>query len=74
MKDKTTKEYAAAERDQIIERAFEQGLLFLGCGPSSIRLCPPLVVTKEEADVALDVLRGVHSGSWQVRPRGHRLG
>ena len=56
VKDKTTKEYAAAERDQIIERAFEQGVLFLGCGPSSIRLCPPLVVTKEEADVALDVL------------------
>jgi 4-aminobutyrate aminotransferase len=56
VKDKTTKEYAATERDQIIERAFEKGLLFLGCGPSSIRLCPPLVVTKEEADVALDVL------------------
>src|ERR1700728_1408751 len=56
VKDKTTKEYAAAERDLIIERAFEKGLLFLGCGPSSIRLCPPLVVTKEEADVALDLL------------------
>ena len=27
-----------------------------GCGPSTIRICPPLVVTKEEADVALDVL------------------
>ena len=56
VKDKTTKEYAAAERDLIIERAFEHGILFLGCGPSTIRLCPPLVVTKEEADVALDVL------------------
>jgi 4-aminobutyrate aminotransferase len=56
VKDKTTKEYAGVERDQIIERAFEHGVLFLGCGPSTIRLCPPLVVTKEEADVALDVL------------------
>jgi 4-aminobutyrate aminotransferase len=56
VKDKATKEYAAAERDLIIERAFERGVLFLGCGPSTIRLCPPLVVTKEEADVALDVL------------------
>jgi 4-aminobutyrate aminotransferase len=56
VKDKVTKEYGAAERDKIIERAFEQGVLFLGCGPSSIRLCPPLVVTKDEADVALDVL------------------
>jgi 4-aminobutyrate aminotransferase len=56
VKDKTTKEYGAAERDHIVEKAFEQGVLFLGCGPSSIRLCPPLVVKKEEADVALDVL------------------
>jgi 4-aminobutyrate aminotransferase len=56
VKDKTTKEHGAAERDLIIERAFEHGVLFLGCGPSTIRLCPPLVVTEEEVDVALEVL------------------
>jgi 4-aminobutyrate aminotransferase len=56
VKDKATKEYGAAERDQIVERTFEQGVLFLGCGPSTVRLCPPLVVTKEQADVAMDVL------------------
>jgi 4-aminobutyrate aminotransferase len=56
VKDKATKEYANAERDMIVEKAFEHGVLFLGCGPSTIRLCPPLVVTKEEADVAMDVL------------------
>jgi 4-aminobutyrate aminotransferase len=56
VKDKSTKEYAAAERDLIVEKAFERGVLFLGCGPSSVRLCPPLVVTKEEADVAMEVL------------------
>jgi 4-aminobutyrate aminotransferase len=33
-----------------------KGVLFLGCGPSSAGPCPPLVVTKEEADVAMDVL------------------
>jgi 4-aminobutyrate aminotransferase len=56
VKDKQTKEYAAAERDRIVELAFERGLLFLGCGPSSVRLSPPLVVSKEEADTAVDVL------------------
>ncbi|MGB0009300.1 MAG: aminotransferase class III-fold pyridoxal phosphate-dependent enzyme, partial [Candidatus Sulfotelmatobacter sp.] len=56
VKDKTTKEYGAAERDLIVEKAFEHGVLFLGCGPSTVRICPPLVVTKEEADVAIDVL------------------
>jgi 4-aminobutyrate aminotransferase len=56
VKDKTTKEYGPVERDKIVEMAFEKGILFLGCGPSSIRICPALVVTKEEADVAVDVL------------------
>jgi 4-aminobutyrate aminotransferase len=56
VKDKATKEYAAAERDRIVEKAFEHGVLFLGCGPSTVRICPPLVVTREEADIAMDVL------------------
>jgi len=56
VKDKVTKEYGAKERDYIVEKAFEHGVLFLGCGPSTVRICPALVVTKEEADVAVDVL------------------
>ena len=45
-----------ADADRIIQAAFEHGILFLGCGPSTIRIAPPLIVTKEEADVAMDVL------------------
>lgn len=56
VKDKRTKEIAGPERDQIVDRAFAKGVLFLGAGPNTIRLCPPLIVTKEEADIALDVL------------------
>ncbi len=56
VKDKTTKEYAAEERDRIVEMAFERGMLFLGCGPSTVRISPALVVSKDEADVAIDVL------------------
>jgi 4-aminobutyrate aminotransferase len=56
VKDKVTKDYGSAERDRIVELAFERGVLFLGCGPSTVRICPPLVVTKGEADVAIDVL------------------
>jgi 4-aminobutyrate aminotransferase len=56
VKDKQTKEHAADERDRIVELAFERGLLFLGCGPSTVRISPPLVVSKDEADVAVDVL------------------
>jgi 4-aminobutyrate aminotransferase len=57
VKDKQTREYGSAERDRIVEMAFERGVLFLGCGPSTVRICPPLVVTKDEADVAVDVLQ-----------------
>jgi len=54
--DKQAKTQGAAERDNIVEMAFERGVLFLGAGPNSIRIAPPLVVTKEQADIALDVL------------------
>ena len=56
VKHKHTKEYAGPERDHIVELAFQRGILFLGCGPSTIRIVPPLIVNKEEADAALDVL------------------
>jgi 4-aminobutyrate aminotransferase len=57
VKDQKTREYGAAERDRIVESAFEHGVLFLGCGPSTVRIAPPLIVTKDEADVALDTLQ-----------------
>ncbi len=56
VKDQQTREYGNAERDQIVEGAFERGVLFLGCGPSTVRIAPPLIVTREEADLAIDVL------------------
>jgi len=54
--DKKTKAAATKERDRILELAFERGVLFLGCGPSTVRIAPPLIVTKEQADVAMDAL------------------
>ena len=54
--DKAKKTIAGKQRDRIVELAFERGLLFLGAGESTVRLSPPLIVTKEQADVAMDVL------------------
>ena len=56
VKDQSTREYGASERDRIVQGAFERGILFLGCGPSTIRIAPPLIVTRDEADVAMDAL------------------
>lgn len=52
VQDQKTKERAPKLRDQVIEMCFEKGLLVLGCGPNTIRLCPPLIITQEQADFA----------------------
>jgi 4-aminobutyrate aminotransferase len=54
--DKTTREPATTLRNRIETICFEKGLLILGCGETSLRLCPPLIVNEEEATVALDIL------------------
>ncbi len=61
VKDKATREPATALRNRVETLAFERGLMILGCGETSIRLCPPLVVSEEEATVALDILEDVLS-------------
>jgi 4-aminobutyrate aminotransferase len=56
VKDKTTREPASQLRNRVETLCFEKGLMILGCGETSIRLCPPLIVTEDEATVALDIL------------------
>lgn len=56
VRDQATKERAPEIRDRVEKLAFERGLLILGCGPNSIRLCPPLVITVDQADFAVDTL------------------
>ena len=56
VKDQQTREPAGELRDRVVDLAFARGLLILGCGETTIRLCPPLIVNQHEADVALDIL------------------
>jgi 4-aminobutyrate aminotransferase len=58
VKNQETREPNPEARRNVIQGAFEQGLLILGCGESTVRLMPPLVVEREQADFALDVLEG----------------
>jgi 4-aminobutyrate aminotransferase len=55
VKDRQSKTPAADWRGRIIQRAFEKGLLILGCGQNSIRFCPSLTVSAEEIDVCLSI-------------------
>jgi 4-aminobutyrate aminotransferase len=43
-------------RDWIIELAFHRGLLLLPCGPSTIRVCPPLCLTKRQVEIGLTLI------------------
>lgn len=56
VKDKTTREPASEVRNRVEYLAFERGLLVLGCGETTLRLCPPLILSEEEATVAIDIL------------------
>jgi 4-aminobutyrate aminotransferase len=55
VKDRQSKAPAADWRGRIIQRAFEKGLLILGCGQNSIRFCPSLTVSAEEIDMGLSI-------------------
>jgi 4-aminobutyrate aminotransferase len=54
--DKATREPAPLIRNAIVDRAFHEGLLVLGAGDSTIRLCPPLVVNRDQCDFAVETL------------------
>jgi 4-aminobutyrate aminotransferase len=56
VRDQQTRERAPAARNAVLQLAFERGLLVLGAGENSIRLCPPLVITRDQAAFAVDVL------------------
>jgi 4-aminobutyrate aminotransferase len=55
VRDRQTKIPAASERDAVVLSAFRRGLLVLAAGTSTIRLSPPLVLTKEQADAAVGI-------------------
>ncbi|ADB16528.1 Acetylornithine transaminase [Pirellula staleyi DSM 6068] len=46
-------------RDAVVQGAFQRGLLLLGCGDSTIRFSPPLVITRRQVDIAIEILRDV---------------
>lgn len=56
VRDQATRERAPEIRDRVVDLAFERGLLVLGAGENTIRLCPPLVVTRDQCDFAIDTL------------------
>ncbi len=59
VEDRETKKPAAEKRSRIIRKAFEKGLLLLGCGVNSLRFCPALTVNHEEIDSCLSIFHDI---------------
>lgn len=58
VRNQATKERAPELRDRLERLCFERGVLVLGAGPNTLRICPPLVITKDQADFAVDTIEG----------------
>ena len=56
VRDQKTREKAPRLRDQVQDLAFERGLLVLGAGDNTLRLCPPLVISRDQCDFAIETL------------------
>jgi 4-aminobutyrate aminotransferase len=47
---------APEEAERLVQLCFHKGLLLLRCGESAIRICPPLMVTREHCQTALSIM------------------
>ena len=56
VRDRASREKAPELRDRVVQLAFERGLLILGAGENTLRLCPPLTITAAQCDFALETL------------------
>ncbi len=54
--DRATKTPAKSLCDALIARAYQNGLILLSCGQSTVRFMPPLMVTAADVDEALHLL------------------
>jgi 4-aminobutyrate aminotransferase len=54
VKDRASKDPAPDLRDAVEAGSFRNGLLTLGCGASSLRMAPPLVVNRDQLDEGLE--------------------
>jgi 4-aminobutyrate aminotransferase len=58
VRDPQTKERAVEERNVLVQAMFKRGVLVLGAGRNAVRMAPPLVLSKAQADAVLEVMDG----------------
>jgi 4-aminobutyrate aminotransferase len=55
VENRTSSKAAPELRDRVEMACFERGLIILGAGANTIRWSPPLILSKENVDVALEI-------------------
>jgi len=59
----------AGVRDRVVQEAFTRGLLVLACGERTLRLSPPLIVSRPQIDRALEILDAAAAAATSDPPR-----
>ncbi|MHA1713560.1 MAG: aminotransferase class III-fold pyridoxal phosphate-dependent enzyme [Candidatus Ranarchaeia archaeon] len=65
VKDPETREPNPKLRNALMEQAFKEGLMLLGAGKNSLRLCPPLIIQQEHVDMAMEIVES----AWKKIPK-----
>ncbi|MBV9343779.1 MAG: acetyl ornithine aminotransferase family protein [Gammaproteobacteria bacterium] len=68
--DRASRKPATVLCQRVLTRAFHNGLLLLSCGVSTLRFIPPLMVTREQVDEALQLLQ---RSLREAQPEAERL-
>src|SRR5438132_14135105 len=58
VKDPKTKESGDNEAHEIMMKSFRRGLAMITAGHSTLRIAPPLIITRELVDSGLEILEG----------------
>jgi 4-aminobutyrate aminotransferase len=59
VEDKESRKPAPKKATEIMTRSWKRGINVITCGASTIRVAPPLVITRELVDSALDIIEDV---------------
>ena len=59
VEDKETKKPAADKTKEIMMRCWKRGIAIITCGKSTIRIAPPLTITRELVDAGMEIIEDV---------------
>jgi 4-aminobutyrate aminotransferase len=54
--DKESKKSAPRKASEVMMRSWKRGVSVITCGASTIRVAPPIIITRELVDAALDII------------------